>query len=158
VLSVDPILRENRGVLGYLAEDGNPAEVRVERPAADVDTWRLGAHPDLVEQLWTRLNAALPSDCRFLVADTVALADPRSGLILAIALGTQYALRLNGSGLAAALEAGYETRHEFRTVGRTLDLAATFGADWVFGRYDPREGEWLREVVGARGNRGVSSR
>ena len=140
---------ENDGVLRYLG-GGDPAAVMVERPPDDVDTWRLGAHPDLVEQLWTRLNAALPADCRFLVADTAALVEPESGLILAVALGTQYALRLTGEGLASALESGYETRHEFRTVGRTLDLAATFGAGWVFGGHDPREGEWLREMVGSR--------
>jgi hypothetical protein len=89
----------------------------------------------------------LPADCRFLVADTAALVEPESGLILAVALGTQYALRLTGEGLASALESGYETRHEFRTVGRTLDLAATFGPGWVFGRYDPPEAAWLLEMV-----------
>jgi hypothetical protein len=135
---------ENVGVLRYIGQGGaDPAAVAVERPPDDVDTWRLGAHPDIVQHLWERLNVVLPGDCRFLVADTAALVEPDSGLILAVALGTQYAIRLTGEGLASALEAGYETRHEFRTVGRTLDLSATFGPGWVFGRYDPREAEWL---------------
>ena len=134
-------------MLRYLGRGDKPVDVRLARPGPDTDTWRLGAHPDIVEHLWTRLNAALPVDCRFLVADTAALADPRSGLILAVALGTQYALRLSGEGLVAALDAGYETRHEFRTVGRTLDLEATFGTGWVFGRNDGREGPWLAATV-----------
>ncbi len=140
---------ENVGVLRYLGHGTNPASVSIHPPTPETDTWRLGAHPDVVEHLWTRLNAALPVDARFLVADTAALVDPRSGLILAVTLGTQYALRLGGAGLAAALAAGHETSHEFRTVDRTLDLAATFGEGWVFGRRDPREGEWLAETAAA---------
>jgi hypothetical protein len=140
---------ENDGVLRYLGR-GAPAEpVVIQRPSPSVDTWRLGAHPDIVEHLWTRLNAALPSDGRFLVADTAALVDPDSGLVLAVALGTQYAIRLTGAGIAAAEAADYETTHEFRTVGRTLDLAEAFGPGWVFGRYDGREGQWLAETVAA---------
>jgi len=33
--------------------------------------------------------------------------------------------------------------HHFRTVGTILDLPATFGPDWVFGRFDDREPGWL---------------
>jgi len=139
----------NEGVLRYLAQGLEPASISMARPGAEVDTWRLGAHPDIVQHLWERLNAALPADGRFLLADTAALVDPGSGLVLAVALGTQYALRLSGEGLSAALAAGHETSHEFATVGRTLDLAVTFGPGWVFGRYDDREAAWLREIVAA---------
>ncbi len=142
-------LDANAGVMRYLAQGGDPGQVHVLRPGADVDTWRLGAHPDIVQHLWDRLNPALPGDCRFLVADSASLVDPDSGLVLAVALGTQYALRLTGAGLRAALEVGHATSHEFATVGRTLDLTATFGPGWVFGRYDSREPEWLRESAAA---------
>ena len=140
---------ENDGVLRYLGLGAPDQPVVILRPPSTVDTWRLGAHPDIVAHLWVRLNAALPNDCRFLVADTAALGDPESGLMLAMALGTQYAIRLTGAGLAVAEEAGYETTHEFRTVGRTLDLVEAFGPGWVFGRYGDREGEWLAETVAA---------
>lgn len=136
-------------MLRYLGQGAQPVSVPVEPPPPGIDTWRLGAHPDLVERLWTALNAVLPTDSRYLVAGGAALVHPASGLILAVALGTQYALRLTGDGLAAALAAGYETSHEFRTVGRTLDLASTFGRGWVFGRHDSREGEWLAESYAA---------
>jgi hypothetical protein len=141
-------LAENAGVLRYLAHGADPETAAFRRPGPEVDTWRLGAHPDIVEQLWTRLNAALPVDCRFLVADTAALVHPESGVILAVALGTQYALRLTGEALVAAQADGYETRHEFTTVGRTLDLDAAFGPGWVFGRNDEREGPWLAASLG----------
>jgi hypothetical protein len=137
----------NAGVLGYLAQGGEPGEVPVVRPGPETDTWRLGAHPDIVAHLWERLNAVLEGDGRFLLADTAALVDPDSGLVLAVALGTQYALQLSGEGLLVALEAEHETSHEFATVGRTLDLTATFGPGWVFGHYDSREPEWLRETA-----------
>jgi hypothetical protein len=135
----------NAGVLRYLADGDDPAAVSIRRPGPDTDPWRLGAHPDVVEHLWTRLNAMLPADARFLVAGGAALAHPGSGAILALALGTQYAVRLSGQGLAAALQRGHETTHEFRSVGRRLDLTATFGPGWVFGRFDPDEPTWLVE-------------
>lgn len=137
--------QQNYGVLAYLGQGLPPERVRCEPPGPDVDTWRLGAHPDVVRRLWEQLNAALEGDGRVLVADTAALLDPRSGVIVAVALGTQYALRLSGEPLRAALDAGHETVHEFRTVGRTLDLAATFGPGWIFGRSDERELDWLRQ-------------
>jgi len=138
-------LPENRGVLDYLG-DGLPlAAVRVEEPAPDVDRWALGAHPDIVERLWDGLNGALPASARALVAGGPALVHPVSGRILAVALGTQYALWLTGSGLAAAQAAGHATAHEFRSVGRTLDLAERFGPGWVFGDWSAEEGAWLAE-------------
>jgi hypothetical protein len=103
----------------------------------------------VVERLWTQLNGELPDDARYLVADTAALVHPRMGYVLAVALGTAYAIRLEGAALQEALSDGFGTVHEFTTVGRTLDLAATFGPGWVFGRYDEREGGWLAETVAA---------
>ena len=139
----------NEGVLRYLGQGAEPASVTVERPTRETDTWRLGAHPDVVERLWKDLDGALPDDCRYLVAGGAALVDPRSGQILAVALGTQYALHLSGHGLGTARELGFQTTHEFRTVGRSLDLGATFGPGWVFGRHDEREAGWLAETYRA---------
>lgn len=138
-------LKANEGVLRYLGQGLDPAAVPAEPVPDDVDTWRLGAHPDIVALLWSRLNGALPADAGYLVAGGATLVHPDSGLILAAALGTQYALRLSGEELAAARAAGYETVHTFRSVERTLDLTATFGAGWVFGRHDAREASWLAE-------------
>ncbi len=142
-------LVENRGVLGYLGQGADLESVSVTALPEKVDTHHLGAHPDIVEWLWQNLNATLPSDARSLVAGGAALVHPETGLILAAALGTQYALRLVGDGLLAAQEAGYETVHTYRSLGRTLDLAAEFGRGWYFGRFDRLESQWLAETFGS---------
>ena len=133
---------ENAGALHYLAHGRAAAEAAFGPPSADLDTHHLGTHPTVVSRLWDELNAALPLDARFLVFDGPALVHP-DGTILAAAIGTQYALRLQPEDAAAAIAAGAEIVHHFQTVGTTLDLAATFGPDWVFGRFDEREERWL---------------
>lgn len=133
---------ENAGALRYLAHGRSEAEAGFGPPPTDVDRRHLGTHPLVVDRLWDELNAALPADARWLVFDGPALAHP-SGILLAVGIGTQYALRLLPADVAAAVEAGAELVHQFRTVGTRLDLRATFGPDWVFGRYDRREVGWL---------------
>jgi hypothetical protein len=142
---------DNAGVLRYLGQGATPVEVSVEPMPADVDRWKLGSHPDIVDRLWDDLNAALPADSRFLIAGGAALVHPQSGAVLAAALGTQYALRVPGAARDAALLAGAETTHTFSTVGVTLDLAATFGPDWIFGRFDEREAGWIAASYAAYG-------
>jgi hypothetical protein len=144
--------RENAGPLRYLAHGRAVSDAAFGPPPDDVDRLHLGTHPDVVDWLWDSLNAALPADCRWLVFDGPALVHPTSGVILAAGIGTQYALRLRALDAATAVAAGSELMHTFRTVGTTLDLRATFGNEWVFGRFDPREPAWVRarydEVVG----------
>ena len=143
-------LPENAGVLRYLGEGADPADVPVERPTATTDRWHLGAHPDIVERLWTDLAGPLPDGSQRLIAGGAALVDPSTGLVLAVALGTSYALRLDGDGLREARARGYVSLHEFTTVGRTLDLEATFGRGWVFGRHEADEGPWLASGLAER--------
>jgi hypothetical protein len=144
---------ENAGPLAYLSHGRAVADAGFGPPPADVDRLHLGTHPGVVDWLWDELNAALPTDCRWLVFDGPALVHPGSGVILAAGIGTQYALRLRGADLAAAIAGGSELVHAFKTVGMSLDLPATFGAEWVFGRFDDREPAWLRarydEIAGS---------
>ena len=133
---------ENAGALRYLAHGRSAAEAGFGPPPAEIDRHHLGTHPTIVDRLWDELNDALPADARWLVFDGPALVHP-GGIILAAGLGTQYALRLLPADRAAAVEAGAELGHTFRTVGTTLELAATFGPDWVFGRFEQREAAWL---------------
>lgn len=143
---------ENAGPLRYLAHGRSAADAAFGPPPPDVDRRHLGTHPDIVDRLWDALNGALPSDCRWLVYDSPALVHPESGVILAAAIGTQYALRLQPEDAATAVEAGSELVHHFRTVDTTLELPDTFGPGWVFGRFDDREPAWLlssfRETAG----------
>jgi len=135
---------ENAGALLYLAHGRPAAEAGFGPPHGDVDRRHLGGNPAVVDRLWDVLNASLPTDARWLVFEGPALVHPVSGIILAAAIGTQYALRLLPDHLAAARAAGAELVHTFRTVGTTLDLPATFGPDWVFGSWHDREADWLR--------------
>ena len=139
----------NRGPLRYLGQGVPPDQVPIEPPPPDVDRFHLGAHPDVVAWLWDRLGAALPAGGERLVAGGAALIDPKTGVLFGAALGTSYAIRLRGEPLAAAREAGYTSVHTFTSVNRTLDLAASFGVGWLFGRFDDREPEWLAESYSA---------
>lgn len=143
---MEPLLTrpENAGALRYLGHGRPVEEAGFGPPPADVDRGHLGGNPAIVDRLWDRLNAALPADSRWLVFDAAALVHPESGVLLAAAVGTQYALRLLPEHLAEAAVAGAELVHAFRSVGTTLDLPSTFGSDWIFGRFDEREGGWLR--------------
>lgn len=135
---------ENAGALQYLAHGRAADEATFGPPPADVDRLHLGTHPDVVDWLWDTLNGALPADCRWLIFDGPALVHPSTGLVLATGIGTQYALRLLPDDVATVIASGGELVHHFRTVGTTLDLAAAFGPNWVFGARDGREAEWLR--------------
>ncbi|MGZ6214253.1 MAG: hypothetical protein ACXWMG_04810 [Candidatus Limnocylindria bacterium] len=133
---------ENSGALRYLAHGRSPDEAGFGPPPADLDRWHLGTHPEVVARLWDVLNASLPEDARTLVFDGPALMHP-TGIILAAGMGTQYVLRLLVGDRDAAIAAGAEVLHHFRTVGTSLNLPTTFGLDWVFGHYDEREPAWL---------------
>ncbi len=73
---------------------------------------------------------------------TPALVSPERGIIFAVALGTEYGMRLPPEELALARTAGAELVHEYRTTAVTLDLPARFGTGWVFGNFDRREPQW----------------
>ena len=155
---MEPLLTrsENAGVLAYLAHGRSADEAGFGPPGSDVDRHHLGTHPRIVDRLWDTLNEALPMDGRWLVCDAPALVHPTTRIILAAAIGTQYALRLLPSDLAVAIAAGAELSHEFRTVGTSVDLPATFGPGWAFGRFDEREASWLRASYEARHKGGRS--
>ena len=109
-----------------------------------------GSHPEIVERLWDQIGPLLPADCRCRVGRNPALAHPRTGLILAVAMGTQYALRLPLRASQLALAAGAKTTTVWG-VKNHFDLGATFGTDWVFGAWLKQEPEWCRLVYDAEG-------
>ena len=150
---MDPLFDqpENAGALRYLAHGRTAVEATFGRPPADVDRWRLGTHPDVVDWLWDTLDAALPRSARWLVYDGPALVHPESAVILAAGIGTEYAVRLTPSDSTIAEADGFQRTHAFGTTGTFLDLAATLGTDWVFGRFDEREPAWLRTSYAEHG-------
>jgi hypothetical protein len=134
----------NTKALRYLAGGASPAEVAFRRSRPGEDPYLgLGSHPEIVERLWDNLGAAFPVKSRGIVYGIPALVSPRSGVLLGVALGTAYAIRLAPEAYASAVLHGAETRHTYRTVGMTLDLAEEFGPGWIFGGFGEEEGALL---------------
>jgi hypothetical protein len=106
---------------------------------------QLGSHPDVVQRVWDDLGRALPVDCRAIVYGTPSLVDPRSGVVLAMAYGTAYVIRVPERMLDGAYQAGCRTERSW-TSGGTTCIAEEFGRGWVFGAWAKEEIEWLREV------------
>ena len=148
----------NAGILSYLGDPGRLEEsvsVAKDRPSCaphevEEPTLRLGAHPDLLEQLWDRLGKALPRDCRRIVHGTPVLVHPKSGVLFAFCGGSMtYALRLPEPARSEAARAGAETIRNYPAYpelgvrSSRLDLA-TIGPEWVFGKFLREEAAWCR--------------
>jgi hypothetical protein len=131
----------NRGVLAHLRL-GPAATTRLSARPGDVEDpyYKLGSHPDVVEHLWDVIGASLPRDCRCVVLGRPALAHPRRGVVLAVGLGTTYALRFAPADLAEIRAANLQVVHRYGS-SDVLDLTG-WGADWCFGAFDRREPKW----------------
>jgi hypothetical protein len=142
-MRVDVEAPANRGVLDYLSDSGKRRSPLLA-PASSLTgpRNRFGSHPEIIEYLWDQLAARLPVDCRAVVYGTPALVGPQRGLLFAVALGTEYGLRLPPTEFALARASEAEVVHHYRTAGVTLDLAHRFGPAWVFGTFHRREPEW----------------
>ncbi|MCC6487462.1 MAG: hypothetical protein IT364_08170, partial [Candidatus Hydrogenedentes bacterium] len=87
----------NRLAIEYFRhrEDRSPAPPPLAAPNEHPDPYMgAGSHPDIVERVWDVLGASLPRDCRALVYGTPALVHPAVGVVIALAYGTQYAIRV----------------------------------------------------------------
>ena len=136
----------NLGLLAYLRRDGRgnrpPVAAPSSVPNADMNC---GSHPDIVERVWDQLGGALPPSCRCLVYGNPALVHDKSGVVLALALGTEYALLLPNGCMADADKKEMERARVYKTSGVRLDLG-DFGPTWRFGRWNRVEEEWVLEV------------
>jgi hypothetical protein len=144
---VDETLAANDGVLGYLRRRNERRLPLCAAPEAiDFDPYyALGSHPDVVERLWKTLASKLSEETHCVVLGVPALADPETGLVLAVALGTSYAIRCHPAAYTQACEAGLRSVQEYTRT--SLDAAAVFGSDWLFGRFHGREPEWLESSL-----------
>jgi hypothetical protein len=136
----------NRGVLGYLARSGRRPVLAA--PGDHPDPYlRAGSHPDVVSRVWEELGPSVPDARRCLVHGTPALFLPVNGLVVAVALGTEYAVRLAPREQRLAIRSGATREHTFATAGSSLDLSTTFGSDWLFGSWRDEEAGWLAASV-----------
>lgn len=142
----------NRRVLSYLAAR-SPGSAAFQRPEAAPDPFLgSGSHPDIVERVWRGLAVSLPVDCRALVHGTPALVQPATGLVLAVAIGTQYALRLRAGDVATAMARGAATRTRWGG-GDAFDVREALGADWRLGGWMPEEPAWIGACFVEEGGR-----
>lgn len=135
---------ENAVLLAWLARDGHRTPIARPSSVADAFT-QCGSHPDVVERVWDQLGAGLPRAARALVYGRPGLVHERRGLVLALALGTQYALRLPVGVVAEAEGAGLRSVHVYRTVGERVDVGA-WGGTWRFGAWVREEAGWVVAV------------
>ena len=130
----------NEQVLRYLSrrKDVEPEVTPREDVMRAYD--RCGSHPDVVARIWDEIGSMLPPQSLCLVYGTPAIIHVQTGVILAIAIGTQYVLRLPGGLAAEAITVGAKTRTVWAG-GSEMDTRRDLGEDWVFGA-------WLREELG----------
>ena len=134
----------NAGVIRYL-EKTRKTNAPDVRPHRRRDYWHSGAHPEIAERLWEQLAHGLPDECRQVVLGTPALVHPASGVLIAIALGTAYALRLPSKALRVALSEDVEIETVWSD-GSRLNVRDEFGAGWVLGSWSQNEEQWCAEV------------
>jgi hypothetical protein len=144
--------QENTNILDYLLrEDSFMYRQKLDAPffalwnCVPDPYMRCGCHPEIVERLWDQIGPALPKDCRGIVCLTPALVHPQTGIILALAMGTEYVLRLPGTLGADAISKGARTVAKWST-GATTDIRRTFGDDWVFGAWLKDELTWCNRA------------
>lgn len=147
-MNIEINIPANSGVIKYLLRE--KAKAKKSPPIALPDSVKnpysgAGSHPDIVQQVWDVLGAGLPLNCRFMVYGTPALVQPESGIILAVAIGTQYALRVPIKKVQEALKAGARLEIEW-SFGGVFNVQNEFGADWVLGGYSQTQVKWCREV------------
>lgn len=136
---------DNAPVVMYLSREAK--QELATRPAQGRPDayYRAGSHPEIVARVWDALGDGLPLDCKLRVCGSPALVHPVTGIVFALAMGTQYALRLPAPLAAEALAAGAKHLTTWAG-GDTLDLAEEFGPDWVFGAWLQQEAGWCRKA------------
>jgi hypothetical protein len=133
----------NAKLVAFLSGRARAQALPCSLPEDFEDPYReLGSHPDIVERLWDQLAEALPADCRGVVYGTPGLMHPGSGVILAVALGTEYALRIHASDQEEARASGLQQSHEYATTREQLELGRHCGSDWFFGAWHEQERVW----------------
>jgi hypothetical protein len=107
--------------------------------------YEAGAHPEVVEDVWDKLAAKLPDESRCLLYGVPVIVQPDSGIVLAVAMGTGYFVRVPEEDMAAARSDGYLTTWSLTP---PFDATEVFGGDWVLGQSRLRESRWRRFMPG----------
>ena len=134
----------NDSLFAYLGIGENATSILPASSTAD-PYMGCGCHPDTVARVWDTLGKGLPPESKCVAGGRPALVNPASGVVIAIAIGTQYCLRLPAPLVASAMEAGAKTTTKW-SGGTVLDVSQTFGDGWVFGAWLAQEPAWCAEA------------
>lgn len=136
----------NDRVIGYLQKlRGSAAEDEPAPLPGSPNYWEAGAHPDVVERIWEQLGRMFPPESRRVVCGTPALVNPDSKVLIAVGIGTAYAIRLPSSALLAGVPPTVRTEIVW-TGGARFNVQTEFGSDWAAGSYMPEEVTWCRQA------------
>lgn len=160
---IDRVHPANAAVLRYLLTQHSDA-VPSQSPA-DVDTWDLGTHPDLVDHLWQGASTALPQTtitlppagerteplevqrcaCSWVVYGHAVLVHEANGVVFAFVSGTStLAVRLPPDELEQAFELEAPRYGHAYAYPSTRIEAASIGPDWtLLEPFSRRVEEWL---------------
>jgi hypothetical protein len=108
--------------------------------------YECGCHPDVVSRLWDDLGRELTADCKVILFGAPALVESRSGVALALALGTAYALRVPSEQAQLARSLGCAGTRRWSS-GEETNLEVQLGPGWLFGAWLPHEQQWLRSCA-----------
>ncbi len=137
----------NRRVVDYLAKR-DERDQPLDEPAYYPPIERLTTHPEVLGHLWRDLGSQIPPACARLVRGTPCLVQDRSGIILAFALGTAYAMRLPLPERGEALLAGATAAMKW-SGGAVTDLAEDLEGGWLWGRWVGPEPAWVAAAYSA---------
>ena len=121
-----------------------PAPLSQSPQEVDDPHYGLGAHPDIIEQIWA-LDDLLPERCRWVVWGRPALVHPRTGVIFAVGFGTiGFVLRLPPVVLTDA-DAGLASTIRTGNPGQQFDIAPA-GPEWRFVAPRAPQVDWCRKA------------
>ena len=148
--SMNPEHPANQQVIRYLRRNGRQAALIAAADSIPDPYMEAGSHPEIVERVWNGLGAKFPRDARCLFCGTPALIHPRTGVVLALGLGTRYGLRIPPDCTEAAIRAGAKTFTDW-TTGGSMNTREDLGEDWIFGAWLADEVQWCRAAYALYG-------
>jgi hypothetical protein len=140
---VDPEHPLNVRLVDYFRSQAPYARPIISKAEAGHPYYEAGAHPEVVEAVWDKLAAQLPDESRCLLYGIPVIVQPASGIVLALAMGTGYFVRVPQEDMAAARREGHLTTWN---VTPPFDARDIFGGDWVLGQSRSRESRWCRTL------------
>lgn len=100
-------------------------------------------HPD-VEERMKQLGKNSEGMSLRRYKNSILIKCDNSSLIVAVAFGTAYSIK-TGSMFEQAIDSGAKISHQWSD-GSSLDLAGSFGHDWIVGAWKKDEKTWIHSA------------